>query len=106
MTNATYKLLTRLSKQKKGATFDEILEWGYFDDEEDLNITLSVLDNERKVGHLKDKPGFHVFGPGEEALRMQRYLRQNHFIAWGTFITATASLLTAIASILISLYFS
>ena len=106
MTNATYKMLRRLSKLEKGATFDEILKWGYFDDEKDLDTTLSVLDNERKVGHLKDKPGFHLFGPGEDALRMERYLRQNHFIAWGTFITAAASLLTSIASILISLYLS
>ena len=104
MTNATYKLLTRLSKLENGANYDEMLKWGYFDGDGDLNITLSILCDEREVGHPEGRPGYYLFGPGEEALRAERYSRQNHFIAWGTFITAAASLLTSIASILISLY--
>lgn len=102
MTNARYKLLKKLSKVD-GATFDEIASWGFFQDANDLSVSLSVLDRQNYVGHIDEAdPFFHLFGPGEEALRQERYFRQSHFIAWGTFLTAAASLLASVVSLLLS----
>ncbi len=103
VTNATYKLLKRLSKIN-GATCETMYSWGYFEKQEDFDTRLSILDMQNQIGRLNDEdPLFYLLGPGEESLRQERFLRQTHFLAWGTFIIAIASLLTSICSVLLSL---
>lgn len=103
MTNATFKLLTCLSRLERGVTWEEMYSWGFFENKDDFETTLSELENRKYLGKLNPEDTiFHLFGPGEEAIRAERHLRHEYFIMWGTFITSVASLLTAVVALLLT----
>lgn len=101
MTNATYKLLTKLSKMENGASFEEMLSWNFFRSKAELEYRISVLADDDKMILINDGK-ICITGPGEEALRAERYLRESHFIAWGTLLTAAASFATSVVTLFLS----
>ena len=52
MTNATFKLLTCLSRLERGVTWEEMYSWGFFENKDDFETTLSELENRKYLGKL------------------------------------------------------